>query len=142
MSATQSNVYTRTIKARHKTSRDYLLLVSPALILAAVGWLAAWSNHFDSGFHFDDIPTIVGNESIQHPSNISAFFTNPRISSTEKDSAAYRPLLTTWFAVDYWSGGGKPFTFQLQNWLWFLAEMVAMFALFRLIPGVNDFAAA
>ena len=69
-------------------------------------------------------------------------FANPRISSVEKDSAAYRPLLSAWFAVDYWLGGGKPFIFQLENWLWLLADLCVMFALFRLIPGVNGFAAA
>jgi tetratricopeptide (TPR) repeat protein len=104
--------------------------------------VAAWSNHFKSGFHFDDVPTIVANESIQHLSSIPAFFANPRISSVEKDSASYRPLLSTWFAVDYWLGGGKPFVFQLENWLWLTADLGAMFLLFRLIPGVNDFAAA
>jgi tetratricopeptide (TPR) repeat protein len=107
-----------------------------------MGWLAAWSNHFESGFHFEDVPTIVANESIHHLSSIPAFFSNPRISSVEKDSATYQPLLSTWFAADYWLGGGKPFIFQLENWLWMIADLVVLFALFRLIPGVNDFAAA
>jgi tetratricopeptide (TPR) repeat protein len=107
-----------------------------------VGWLGAWSNHFQSGFHFNDVPTIVANQSIQHLSNIPRFFTNPRISSRDVDTAAYRPLLSTWFAVDSWLGGGpNPFVFQSENFLWFMATLVAMFALFRLIPGVNDFAA-
>jgi protein O-mannosyl-transferase len=107
-----------------------------------IGWLVVWSNHFESGFHFDDVPTIVANESIQHLSSIPAFFSNPRISSAEKDSATYRPLLSTWFALDYWLGGGKPFVFQLENWLWLIAVLCVMFALFRLIPGIDDFAAA
>jgi tetratricopeptide (TPR) repeat protein len=101
-----------------------------------------WSNHFDSGFHFDDFPTIVANQSVQHLSNVPRFFTNPRISSRDADTAAYRPLLSSWFALDYWSGGAKPFIFQSENMLWFLATLVAMFALFRLIPGINGFAAA
>ena len=106
-----------------------------------IGWLAAWSNHFESSFHFDDIPTIVANDSIHHLSSIPRFFINPRISSAEKDSASYRPLLSAWFAVDYSLGGGKPFTFQLENWLWFIAEIIVLFLLFRAIPGVNFFAA-
>ena len=107
-----------------------------------IGWLAVWSNHFESGFHFNDDPTIVANESIQHLSNIPAFFTNPRISSRDEDTAAYRPLLMTWFTVDYRLGGAKPFAFQSENILWFMAALAAMFALFTLIPGVNGFAAA
>lgn len=107
-----------------------------------IGWLATWSNHFESGFHFDDVPTIVENESIHHLESIPAFFANPRISSVERDSASYRPLLSTWFAVDYWLGGGKPFVFQAENWLWLIADLGVILLLFRLIPGVNDFAAA
>jgi len=113
------------------------------LILIVTGWLAVWSNHFRSSFHFDDGPAIVSNESVQHLSNIPRFFTTPRISSTAKDSAAYRPLLSMWFALDYRLGGGtKAFIFQSENFLWFLASLVVMFALFRLIPGVSDLAAA
>jgi tetratricopeptide (TPR) repeat protein len=112
------------------------------LILVVVGWLAAWSNHLESPFHFDDVPTIAANQSIQHLSNIPKFFAIPRVSSRDADTAAYRPLLSTWFAVDSWLGGGpKPVVFQVENFLWFMAALVAMFALFRLIPGVNFFAA-
>ncbi len=48
----------------------------------------------------------------------------------------------TWFTVDYRLGGAKPFAFQSENILWFMAALAAMFALFTLIPGVNGFAAA
>lgn len=111
------------------------------LILTAIGWLAVWSNHFRSGFHFDDIPTIVDNESVHHVSSAPRFFVNPRISSAEKDSASYRPLLSTWLALDYWMGNGNPFTFQLANWLWFAATVLLIFLLFRVIPGVENFGA-
>jgi tetratricopeptide (TPR) repeat protein len=108
-----------------------------------VGCLAVCYNHFAGNFHFDDIPTIVSNLSVQHLSSIPRFFVNPRISSLEKETAAYRPLLSTWFAVDYWLGGGaKPLIFQSENFLWFMASLFAMFLFFRLIPGVNKFAAA
>jgi len=120
-----------------------LLILAPVLILIVVGWLAAWSHHLESPFHFDDVPTIVANQSIQHPSNIPRFFAIPRISSRDADTAAYRPLLSTWFALDSWLGdGAKPVVFQVENFLWFMAVLVAMFALFRLLPGVNVFAAA
>jgi protein O-mannosyl-transferase len=113
------------------------------MILVVVGWFAAWSNHFGNSFHFDDVPTIVANESVQHISNIPRFFINPRISSVKKESAVYRPLLSTWFALDSWAGGGaQAFIFQAENFLWFMAELAVMFALFRLIPGVGTVAAA
>ena len=85
---------------------------------------------------------IVSNLTGQHLSNISRFFSDPRISSLNKDSADYRPLLSAWFALDYqFLGGAKPFTFQAENFLWFTAVLIVMFALFRLLPGVNSLAA-
>lgn len=125
-----------------KKSRDYWLILAPVLILVAVGWIVAWSNHFQSGFHFDDIPTIVANEPMHHLSSIPRFFVNPRISSAEKDSATYQPLLSSWFAFDYWLSGPNPFTFQLENWLWLAAVLLMLFLLFRAIPGIDSLAAA
>lgn len=112
------------------------------MILVAVGWIFAWSTHFQSGFHFDDVPTIVANESMHHLSSIPRFFANPRISSAEKDSASYQPLLSSWFAFDYWLSGANPFTFQLENWLGLAALLFILFLLFRSVPGVNYLAAA
>jgi tetratricopeptide (TPR) repeat protein len=106
------------------------------------GWLLVWSNHFGSSFHFNDFPAIVSNLTAQHLSNTPRFFSDPRISSLSKDSADYRPLLSTWFAFDYqFLGGAKPFTFQAGNFAWFTAVLVVMFAFFRLLPGVNGLAA-
>lgn len=107
-----------------------------------VGWLFAWSNHFGNSFHFDDIPTITANDSIHHLSSIPHFFTTPRISSLEKDSASYRPLLSTWFAIDFHLFGGGAFAFQAENFAWFAAQMLVMFALFRALPGINTLGAA
>jgi protein O-mannosyl-transferase len=125
-----------------KKPRDYLLILAPVLILVVIGWLGVWSNHFKSGFHFDDVPTIVANPYIQHPSGVSRFFTNPRVSSRDKDTAAYHPLLSTWFAMDYWLGGGKPFVFQLENFFWFAALLVALALLFWRIRGIHYLGAA
>jgi protein O-mannosyl-transferase len=125
-----------------KKPRDYLLILAPVLILVVIGWLGVWSNHFESGFHFDDVPTIVANPYIQHPSGVARFFTNPRVSSRDKDTAAYHPLLSTWFAMDYWLGGGKPFAFQMENFFWFVALLVALALLFLRIPGIHYLGAA
>jgi tetratricopeptide (TPR) repeat protein len=116
--------------------KDYLLVISIGLILALVASLAVWSNHFRNSFHFDDIPTIVTNPSLSHLSNVGRFFTNPRIFSLTKENADYRPLLSTWFALDYQLGGGaKAFIFQAENFVWFGAQLVLIFWLFRVIPG-------
>jgi len=112
------------------------------VILVIVGWLFVWSNHFPGSFHFDDIPAITTNDSVHHLSNIPRFFSTPRISSVEKDSAAYRPLLSAWFAVDYQLWGPSAFAFQAENFAWFSAQLLVMFALFRLLPGINNAGAA
>ena len=124
-----------------KKQRDYLLLLFPALILIAIGWVVVWSNHFTSGFHYDDFPTIIDNQTLHHPGNSLRFFVNPRISSVEKDSAFYRPLLSVWFAFDYWLSGDRPFMYQLENWIWFALCVLMLFLLFRALPGMNGYGA-
>jgi tetratricopeptide (TPR) repeat protein len=111
------------------------------LILLTVGWVVVWSNHFASGFHFDDVPAILDNASVHSLHSVPRFFTVPRISSAEKDSAAYHPLLSTWFAFDYWMSGTRPFTYQLENWIWFAVDVLMLFLLIRALPGMNGFAA-
>lgn len=107
-----------------------------------VAWLGVWSNHFTSSFHFDDIPTIVENPFLPHLSNIPRYFTNPRTFSAMKETADYRPLLSTWFALDYHLGGGaKPFIFQSENFVWFGAQLLVLALLFRCIPGGNYWSA-
>ncbi len=107
-----------------------------------VAWLAVWSNHFNSSFHFDDIPTIVENPFLPHLSNIPRYFTNPRTFSAMKDTADYRPLLSTLFALDYHFGrGAKAFIFQSENFVWFGAQLLVLVLLFRCIPGGNYYSA-
>lgn len=118
--------------------KDYLFALSVGLILLVTCWLGAWSNHFGNSFHFDDIPAIVTNSSLSHLSNIPQFFTNPRTFSAAKETSDYRPLLSTWFALDYWLGGGaKAFIFQSENFAWFGVQLLMVFLLFRVIPGGN-----
>ena len=118
--------------------KDYLFAFSAGLILIVACWLGAWSNHFGNSFHFDDIPAIVTNSSLSHLSNIPRFFTNPRTFSATKETSDYRPLLSTWFALDYWLGGGaKPFIFQSESFAWFGMQLLMVFLLFRVIPGGN-----
>jgi tetratricopeptide (TPR) repeat protein len=107
-----------------------------------VAWLGVWSNHFGSSFHFDDIPTIVENPFLPHLSNIPRYLTEPRTFSAMKETADYRPLLSTLFALDYYVGrGAKPFIFQSENFVWFGAQLLMLVLLFRYIPGGNYYSA-
>jgi len=135
-------LYTGKITPTKRKPKDYLLILSIALVAIAAGWIAAWSNHFQSSFHFSDFPVLVSNSSMHHASNFGRFFTTPRISSVDKDSVGYRPLLSAWFAFDYqFLGGTKPFVYQAENFAWFAAVLVALFGLLKLMPGVRGFAA-
>ena len=54
------------------------------------------------------------------------------------ETSDYRPLLSTWFAVDYWLGGGaKAIVFQSESFIWFTLQILLVFLLFRVIPGGN-----
>ena len=78
---------------------------------AALG--AAYSNHFDNAFHFDDSHVIVNNLAIRSLHDIPSFFSDPLTFSARPQNAAYRPLLTLSHAIDHAIGGGlKPRQFH------------------------------
>jgi tetratricopeptide (TPR) repeat protein len=77
-----------------------------ACLLAVGGLLAAYSNHFDNGFHFDDSHVIVNNLSIRGLHEVSRFFTDPHTFTSLPQNAVYRPLLTLSYAIDYRLAGG------------------------------------
>ncbi|HWN95686.1 MAG TPA: tetratricopeptide repeat protein [Methylomirabilota bacterium] len=84
-----------------------------ALLLVAI--LAAYANHFDNSFHFDDAHTIVNNASIRELRSVPLFFRDATTFSSLPSNQSYRPLVSTLLAIDYWLGGGlKPFWFHLS----------------------------
>jgi tetratricopeptide (TPR) repeat protein len=102
------------------------------LVLLAV--TLAYANHFQNGFHFDDFHTVNNNPYIRSLRNSKLFFTDPSTFSVLPANRTYRPLVTLSLAFDYWLGGGlMPFYFHLDTFLWYLAQLALMFALFRRI---------
>ena len=100
------------------------------VVLAAI--TLAYANHFNNGFHFDDFHTVNNNPYIRSLRNAWLFFKDPATFSVLPANRTYRPLVTLSVAFDYWLGGGlKPFYFQLDMFVWFLAQLVLMFLLFR-----------
>jgi tetratricopeptide (TPR) repeat protein len=75
-------------------------------VLALGVLFAAYSNHFDNGFYFDDHHVIVENLYIRSLDNIWLFFTDNQTFSNRPENSLYRPLLTLSYALDYWVGGG------------------------------------
>ncbi len=103
-----------------------LLLV---LLLFAV--FLAYSNHFSNQLHFDDFHTITDNSYLRRLSNVPRFFTDATTFSALPANRSYRPLLSTSLAVDYRLAGGlEPAAFHRQSFLWFVVQLVLMFALF------------
>src|SRR5215472_15428291 len=76
--------------------------------------LAAYSNHFENSFHFDDAHTVVNNAAIQSLRNIPRFFTDATTFSSLPSNQSYRPIVSTLCAVDYKLGGLNPLWFHLS----------------------------
>ncbi len=75
-------------------------------LLAFFLLFAAYSNHFDNSFHFDDSHVIVNNLYIRSLHNVPEFFLDARTSSSLIQNATYRPVVTASLAFDYFLGGG------------------------------------
>jgi protein O-mannosyl-transferase len=121
----------------HRLSWSVKLVRPYVALLAAV--LAAYSNHFQNGFHLGDHQTIVENTAIEHLTNIPRFFSDPKTFGDVPDGPVWRPLTSTTLAIDYWLGGGlKPSWFHLSTFAWFLVQIVLMIFLFRRIMDLAD----
>ncbi len=112
------------------------------LIIAGCSFLVvlilAYSNHFNNGFYFDDSHTIVSNNYIRDIGNIPLFFKDGSTSSSLPANQAYRPVVTTLNAIDYWIGGGlRPFYFHLSILFCYVIQAVLMFFLFRTLLNIS-----
>ena len=97
-----------------------------------------YSNHFYNAFHFDDSHTVVNNLYIRSLKNIPLFFQDATTFSTLPSNQAYRPIVTTSLAIDYWLGNGyNLFYFHLLTFILYLAQGWLMLLLFRKIFDVS-----
>jgi protein O-mannosyl-transferase len=104
-------------------------VLSCILALAA---LAAYANHFQNTFHFDDFQSVTENVFIRDLRNVPRFFTGAAYSSTVPGQRMYRPLVSASLALDYRLGGGlNPVWFHAATFLLFEAQLILMFLLFR-----------
>jgi tetratricopeptide (TPR) repeat protein len=101
--------------------------------------LAAYANHFQNTFHFDDLYTVTGNVFIRDLHNIPRFFVDAGMMHTDPAAATYRPVTTASLAIDYWLAGGlEPFWFHFSTFVWLELQLVLMFFLFRSIMDRVD----
>lgn len=107
-----------------------ILILSISLLLILV---AAYANHFENEFHFDDFHTIVNNPHIRSLKNIPEFFSDPKMFSVSQNHYGLRPVVTTSLAIDYWLGGGQMFLFyfHLSTFLWFILLGALMYFVYK-----------
>ena len=111
------------------SSLNHRLLLGGALLLAAL--VAAYSNHFENTFHFDDTHSITDNPAVRDLKNVPRFFSDAQLSSVLPANRTYRPVTSASLAFDYWIGGGyKPFYFHLSTFVWFTVLLALVFLLF------------
>jgi len=93
---------------------------TPVLCLGlALAMLAAYANHFQNKFHFDDSHTIVENGYVRDLHNVPKFFTDATKFSANPAGQVYRPVVSTSLAVDYRLGRGySPVFFHRSTFLW------------------------
>lgn len=108
------------------------LLIWFAALLVAV--FAAYSNHFENAFHFDDAHTVVDNPAIRDLANLSGFFGDARSFSAAPEHQTYRPLVTASLALDYAMGRSlDPFWFHVSTFFWFVVQLVLMYFLYMYV---------
>ena len=107
-----------------------------AAVAVATLVLAAYANHFENGFHFDDTHAILDNAYIRDLRHIPRYFVDATTFSVLPSNRAYRPVLQTTLALDYFVAGGyRPWWFQADTFAWFLLLLAAMAALFWALTG-------
>lgn len=104
------------------------------LLLVLFAVCLAYANHFHNGFHFDDSHAVVDNPYIRSLRNLPRFFTDTATFSVLPANRTYRPFVSASLALDYaLAHGYKPFWFHVSTLLVFLAQLLAMYVLFRAI---------
>jgi protein O-mannosyl-transferase len=101
-----------------------LTIFAGSLVVLAI--LAAYSNHFQNSFHFDDAHTIVINAAIRELRNIPLFFRDATTFSALPSNQSYRPLISTLLAIDYRLGGLQPFWFHLSIFSIFIVLLLLL----------------
>jgi Flp pilus assembly protein TadD len=114
-------------------AKSYARLAVAAGLLAV--FLAAYANHFQNGFQFDDAHTVVNNTAIRSLGNIPLFFRDAASFSSLPSNQSYRPLVSTLLAIDYSLGHGlHPFWFHISIFSIFAALVLLLsFVLHRLL---------
>ncbi len=132
-----SSLLSSIARGRHLTNALRLSIAS-CVIVALLSSLTGLWNDFAS----DDV-TLIGNDQRIHSlGNWSLFFTKtywPPPWSPE----LYRPLSTTWYAIEWFFGGGSPIAFRVGSYVLYAATAVGVLLLARrFLPSFPAWAVA
>ena len=113
-----------------KEGKSLFILVAVTLL---IGLTATYWNHFDNGFYFDDIHTIVNNEYIRSLDYVPEYFTNIETFGTMPNNRGYRPIVTLLNAIDYRLAGNEldELVFHISIWFWYLVQGFLLFLFTR-----------
>lgn len=112
------------------TKQNKHIIILGLVLFAAL--IAAYANHFNNGFHFDDSHAIVDNVHIRNIKNIPTYFSDPKMFSADPAHWGLRPVVTTTLAIDYWLGNGlNPFYFHLSTFIWYILLCVLLFFMYK-----------
>ena len=105
------------------------------IILIASLTFIAYSNSFNSAFHFDDYSSIIAHPYIKSIHNIPYFFYYNGSPLTN------RPVTMATFALNFGIGGLDPFSYHVANFLIHLANavLVYMLLLLTLRNRINEY---
>ena len=109
--------------------RPRIFQVCAVALLALL--VAAYANHFHNGFHFDDSHAILQNGYVRDLHHVARYFTDATTFSVLPQNQSYRPVLQTTLAMDYWAASGyKASIFQIDTFIWYIAQVVLTLGLF------------
>ncbi|MBT6144206.1 MAG: tetratricopeptide repeat protein, partial [Gemmatimonadetes bacterium] len=103
---------------------------SALLLVLLVGVI--YSASLRAGFHYDDFHSIVRNPHLSL-THLTAFFVDPGLFSVNPESAMYRPLLLTTYALNRLISAGDAWSYHLINVILHAASTIVVCRLLRLL---------
>jgi hypothetical protein len=107
------------IRTQRLVAGCLLTLLAVAVYLPAIG----------NDFHYDDFHSIVNNPHIRSLDHVGDFFVDPSLFSENPESAMYRPVLLTSYALNYLVGELDPAGFHASNIVLHAANVALLYGL-------------
>lgn len=109
-----------------RSGRSSFSWMAPLLLAGAV--LLAYANSFHGPFVFDDVPAIVENPTLRHPSDLGGLLAPP---GDEAGTVGGRPLVNASLAFNYALGKLDPWGYHAFNFAVHAAASLLLFGLVR-----------